>query len=340
MIQRAYDLFPQQLIDEFLALCAVNRNWVEIETTSTEDNNDGSYGGYKIWFNVPKLPPLMEDIYKEQQSLPYGGSGVTGMVPQRYRTTANDWTQFLACSRWLYDGPKVCRPCPERCEALQHIELRLRIDDLALPFPQLLVEFPPNTPGLAPFSSVMVSRVDGKNGDKLLVCCLFTPGHRDDVLSVVMDRPAPWVIDHSISTYGEECADLKDQARAALRVAINCCMMLTGSLSHLLPVEVINDRRLARENSPRGRRARHRLSLAVQVASFNQELEFRRTEGSHPQGEPTGRTLGPHWRRGHWRMQPCGTGRQDRKRILIPPVMVRRDLFVGNTSDTGVTYRE
>jgi hypothetical protein len=42
---------------------------------------------------------------------------------------------------------------------------------------------------------------------------------------------------------------------------------------------------------------------------------------------------------GHWRSQVCGPGRQDRRRVAIPSVLVNGHLFVGSPADTVATYR-
>jgi len=52
-----------------------------------------------------------------------------------------------------------------------------------------------------------------------------------------------------------------------------------------------------------------------------------------------GWTVAPHWRRDHWRAQPCGPGRQERRRVAIPSVLVNGHLFVGGRADTVATYR-
>jgi hypothetical protein len=41
----------------------------------------------------------------------------------------------------------------------------------------------------------------------------------------------------------------------------------------------------------------------------------------------------------HRRLQPCGPGRQDRRRVAIPSVLVNAHLFVGSPADTVATYR-
>ena len=45
-----------------------------------------------------------------------------------------------------------------------------------------------------------------------------------------------------------------------------------------------------------------------------------RNNGDHPRITPG--TVKQHWRRGHWRNQPCGEGRKQRKLIWIRPVIV------------------
>jgi len=39
--------------------------------------------------------------------------------------------------------------------------------------------------------------------------------------------------------------------------------------------------------------------------------------------------MGPHWRRGHFRMQPFGIGNQQRKLIFVAPVLIHADQLQG-----------
>lgn len=48
-----------------------------------------------------------------------------------------------------------------------------------------------------------------------------------------------------------------------------------------------------------------------------------------------GGTMPPHWRRAHWRMQVCGVGRQDRKLVLVPRVLVNADKLANGTELPG-----
>lgn len=55
---------------------------------------------------------------------------------------------------------------------------------------------------------------------------------------------------------------------------------------------------------------------------------------SLPQSESVGMagsSVAPHWRRGHFRLQPCGAGHQQRKLIFVAPVLVHADQLQGET---------
>jgi hypothetical protein len=75
--------------------------------------------------------------------------------------------------------------------------------------------------------------------------------------------------------------------------------------------------------------------------AFAQEVTLyhkAQATGQHGTGEG-GWTVSPHWRRGHWRWQPYGLGRSERRRVAIPSILVNAHLFAGAPSDTVTTYR-
>jgi len=78
-----------------------------------------------------------------------------------------------------------------------------------------------------------------------------------------------------------------------------------------------------------------RYAFSQEVTLYQHEPEEVRTAGNGTGGW----TVCPHWRRGHWRSQVCGPGRQERKRVAIPSVLVNGHLFLGAASDTVATYR-
>jgi len=65
-------------------------------------------------------------------------------------------------------------------------------------------------------------------------------------------------------------------------------------------------------------------AFAEEVVVFHRETREENGEGNGVGGW----TVKPHWRRGHWRLQPCGPGRSERRRIAIPSVLVNGQLLV------------
>jgi hypothetical protein len=49
-----------------------------------------------------------------------------------------------------------------------------------------------------------------------------------------------------------------------------------------------------------------------------------------PVGNGSGNGVAPHWRRGHFRMQAYGPGRQERKLIFVAPVLIHADRLSGD----------
>jgi len=78
-----------------------------------------------------------------------------------------------------------------------------------------------------------------------------------------------------------------------------------------------------------------RYAFAQEVTLYHHEPGEVRTQANGTGGW----TVSPHWRRGHWRAQPCGAGRSERRRVAIPSVLVNGHLFVGSVADTVARYR-
>jgi hypothetical protein len=59
---------------------------------------------------------------------------------------------------------------------------------------------------------------------------------------------------------------------------------------------------------------------------------------SDPTEGHSGHEVEPHWRRGHWRLQPHGTGLSLLKLIWIRPTIVRRDKGEPDTPDSSAPH--
>lgn len=132
------------------------------------------------------------------------------------------------------------------------------------------------------------------------------------------------------------------------KLALNVCLMATAygvkSLGPANPSHYERLQKYAKLARKRGQEEMVKAEMEVRMApvrySFAQEVTLYHHETGSVEGNGNGGwTVSPHWRRGHWRSQPCGTGRQDRRRVAIPSVLVNGHLFLGSASDTMTTYR-
>lgn len=253
------------------------------------------------------------------------------------RTDGNDWTSLQAISDWIGDGPKFACPDPARCDAMQRIEVRLKLNELGLPFPRVMVVFPDDR--FKPYTATLVAKLD-----EMMCLASFTKDHTQDIATLVGENEDPnWVIEWTLHKHKSDVE--LDEAVAvakACRVALNCCLMLSGQIRFSDPHLVASDSRLAKEKTDRGARARKRLKVATAVCEFDQTVYVRHEGPEGRSGEKTGTGSEKccHWRRGHWHTVAFGTGRALRKKMLFPPTLVRKDLFTGEQSKTTTTYRQ
>ena len=178
------------------------------------------------------------------------------------------------------------------------------------------------------------------------------------VLTRLLKLDPAWTLEETWEK-GKQAWDAKDTLgmtpeEAALgsalsKLALNVCLMATAygvrCLGPANPSHYERLKRFAQLARKRGRefeRADLEVRLVPVQYAFAQEVTLYRREAGEVRTEGSGGggwTVSPHWRRGHWRSQVCGPGRQERRRVAIPSVLVNAHLFVGAASDTVATYR-
>lgn len=226
------------------------------------------------------------------------------MVP---KLSAYDWGAIIAAAEWL-KAPVSARVSQEHYDALSQVEVRLSLREIQLPYPTVCVWMPP---GML-HKAVLLHRY----AEDFMVSTAYSYDARDDVTTLFKHSETE-SIEPNLGAYDEDVGAASEPTKLATRVAINValCMVDRGfRMEWLRPKDVESDRRLAREQTSRGERARARLSRAVRVC------RFERDEKLHAGGN--GAHVSCHWRRGHWAMQPYGPGHSLRKRIYRAPVMV------------------
>jgi hypothetical protein len=300
---RPDSVIPKPLDDMLLALAQRNRHWMYITVDQAEDRYRVHYGMY--------VPDAIVGLHKH----------------------SGDSLCLLALSWWLADGPKVFRPTAQQQEALGNVSINLSVTDYVQPFPAILVET--NVP---PFVATLVCQME-----HAVVCYMVSKDHENDGVTVVNNRPGN-LIEEAISKFTPEMESLHTLSEKASRIALNSCLALANyghHSQHLFPHEAANDRGLVNRGGQAGERAAKRLRSAPTLLTLPHEVVLHAEEqrSSREPGEPTGREVCSHWRRGHWAKQPYGQDRAERKLIFRKPKLVRADKVVTSSAPITTTYR-
>ena len=109
------------------------------------------------------------------------------------------------------------------------------------------------------------------------------------------------------------------------KLALNVCLMATAcGVRCLGPANPLPKRHSSHDHKPVREmgKADPEVPVVPMQYAFSQEVTLyrRETEDFHVPDGKHGWTCRPHWRRGHWRSQPCGPGQQ--RLVVVPPVLV------------------
>jgi hypothetical protein len=261
---------------------------------------------------------------------------------------------FYMASKVLATGQKTVRLSSEWCEAFEQTELTLQFADYKQPYPTMLVELPSDyatarfVPGAAEYprlvglhhceeAGVLLVEVVFKGAQSHLSIPYRPDGVIEDVLRNLDVREkdaAPFPIEGSESYLA-----------AFLRVALNAMTAMVYRTDWRKSEPTAPGPQRRRGGGWRGaaeaRRAKLRLAVGPEVYSFDQTVRaFEEDTQTPPAGGPErpGTPKKPHWRRGHWRQQAVGEGRDQREYRWIRPTLVNAARFRGDPKDTTTTY--
>jgi hypothetical protein len=273
---------------------------------------------------------------------------------------ASSCIESYVVSRMLSEGPKVFAFDALTCEALENFDLSVSTADYLQPFPSVVIELPADytRKRVVPFE-------EGKHAPDFIIArhepeagCVLVTMHMTSgqVLTRLLKLDSAWTLEEmwrkGQRTWGESDSLGMTQEEIVLgnalsKLALNVCLMATAygvrSLGPANPSHFERLKRYAKLARKRGREV-EKADMEVRMMpvryAFAQEVTLYRHEaGSVESNGPGGWTVAPHWRRGHWRSQACGAGRQERRRVAIPSVLVNGHLFVGSVADTVARYR-
>lgn len=256
---------------------------------------------------------------------------------------------FAAC---LANGPKIFIPTAEQFDSMQHVELRVPISDYRQPYPALVVQIPEESRRAlaarvgeslnnAPRWAMLRTGVSKAGHRHVLVGHHFVKDGKDNTHFFQERSEFTTVEDALLSRVINEgdASTSYDFVEASGRACFNLMLMLThygwrdGPPLH--PADHAKHRR--KKNLERFKHA------DFTTVEMKQHVIVRREfSGPAEPGQPTGREVAPHWRRGHWRRWPGyrnvllagGTP----KITFINPQLVRADRAVGDLGETAAEY--
>ena len=260
--------------------------------------------------------------------------------------------EWVVMGRLTLDGVKCVRLSPDQAAVMAATDLTLPWRDYRQPFPAIAVVLPDDFPAAGPdlprpsaillhhdpAAGVLLVAVigDQSSGDRSMSNTFVLPPVGDD------DPP-----DIERRTTGLDPVEAS-AVRSLTRVALNTCLLLTTHGCHHVgkanPGYAAKLRAsLDKKKLPPAVRAANERAMRdmPDIYSFAQDIVLSRHEGDTDTvpGDPTGRQMPAHWRRGHWANLACGAGRAERRLHFRPPVMVRADRFAGVPAATAATYR-
>jgi len=270
--------------------------------------------------------------------------------------------ESYAMSRMLSEGPKVFAFDALTCEALENFDLSVSTADYLQPFPTEVIELPLDytKKRVVPFDEgshapdFLIVRHEPKAGCVLVA--MHMTSHQ--VMTRLLKLDVAWTLEEMWAK-GARAWDAKDTlgmtpeetvlGNALSKLALNVCLMATAygvrSLGPINPSHHERLKRYAKLARKRGREQQEKAEMELRTTpvryAFAQEVTLYQHVAGSVEGDGTtgGWTVSPHWRRGHWRSQPCGPGRHERRRVAIPSILVNAHLFKGAAVDTMATYR-
>ena len=255
---------------------------------------------------------------------------------------------LFTSSKSLAYGPKIIFPSVEQCNALEHVDINVPMDDYRQPFPVFIMELPEDYRGeVAERYSAECPRFlqtlhDQRNGRVLMT--FDVDADWSNGYSVVYGSDV--TIEESLRQDGLEDSHPGFKKRSILlRIAINMGLLLTRfGAKDCGPIDATAYEKQRRNSQSKNRkkadRAKALLASTMNVIEFEQDVEFltkRSTSVANPMAN--GAMKSPHWRRGHFRQQVCGVGRSERKLTFIKPCLINGQLFCGDLADTEYRLR-
>lgn len=265
---------------------------------------------------------------------------------------------FYMASKILATGRKTIRLSSDWCEAFEETELTLRFRDYKQPYSTMVVELPANyaqakrVPGSTDYP-VCVALHHEESANVLLVEVVFANSQSNLLVPFSPDDQVEDVLRNVLVQPNQEAdyagmPQAENYLAAYMRIGLNAVVSMVYGTDWEKVDLTATERRAKRRHKEQtnsrdaatAERAGLRLRTFPEVFQFHQTIEAFAEEIETPFSEARGDgpPRKPHWRRGHWRQQPVGQGRMERRLLWIRPVLVNASRFTGDLKDTTTTY--
>jgi hypothetical protein len=203
------------------------------------------------------------------------------------------------------------------CRGLLAIDLNLLVEDYVQPYEGVCVVIPGTVIGVR--KDVLAASY-WRPGIGLIIGCFVHPL----VLYISLAEGSAGTIEEVLSDDGRSpgvSEDDKNRMRRVARIVVNACLFGVERGVRVHPLD-----RKSRERKKRADQVRRGCyeGKVVEIQNLDLILLTQATSTSSTEGTG-GRCQQVHRRRGHWKMQVCGPGRSQRKRIFVHSYMVHAD---------------
>lgn len=307
-----------------------------------------------IWTRPKKLEITPEEKAKRPKEF---WQQVQHLVTSAEQDVVNSFL-LMALARSVAGGPKVFQPTLEDCEALENTACTMAFEDYKQPYPVVIIEFPKeyrqklaNLWNVPKGPTHVIVHHEPEKGF-ITVNAFFD---RNNIIShITPARPEYKTIEDAI-TYNQDKPGVRDTgedfkvAELAQRLAVNFCMVMVllgvRQVGPLDPASYEKAKKMAKGNKNRELGQKLINSTMYKVEFIEQKIKLFEEEFVEPKKQNEDSDRGthaspkPHWRRGHYRQQPCGHQFTLRKLVFIKPILVMAKMFTGDIKDTQVTYK-
>ena len=221
---------------------------------------------------------------------------------------------LCALASAIKGGAKVIKPSLDLCRALLSIDLNLHVEDYVQPYEGLCVVIPAAAIGL---------RMD------VLAASYWRPGIGVIIGSITHPLVSSLALAEGSAGTIEEMLSDPDRSPGQSQEAVDWMSRLARIVMNASLFGVERGVRVrpydprSKERARRADRAGRRGYEARVVEIQDLDLILRTQVPHGLGGEDIGGWRQPlHRRRGHWKMQPCGPGRSQRKRIFVHSYLV------------------